>query len=127
MSSASMAVIIIILFLFPIFMYVLYIIHVRALEQVAQGWSAAYEVSREVRHLLTTRVTTLENRLMSHSWGEFAQLQNVPTELDKEVHAEAINRDQQRLNQEFAEARMRDSGDDLEGEGHYQFEGPTVG
>lgn len=43
-------------------------------------------LQRSVVH--QTRISELENRVMAHTWGEYAQLQtNVPDHTDKAVHA----------------------------------------
>lgn len=54
-----------------------------AIENVGRGHQEALQVNKEIRYLLTARVTTLENRLQSSNWQEFATLQQVPAETEK--------------------------------------------
>ena len=129
MSANSLVVLIAILFLFPVVMYAIYTVHENALKKVEAGWRASEDANREVRDLLIARVSTLENRLMTHHWQDFAQIQQVPTELDKEVFAEGARHEYRSIADQFQDARIRDLGDDLEGEDERftNFEGPTVG
>lgn len=65
-----------------------------AMQQISNGYDEAIRVNRETRYLLTARVTTLENRLQTSNWQEFATLQQVPAETEKvgwseQVEAEA--------------------------------------
>jgi hypothetical protein len=94
--------------------------------QAERGWLKASEAETRVREVLVARVTTLENRLMSHHWQDFANLQMVPDETAKAQWA-AQQRDPESYGiqpEEMEAARMRSDGSDLEGE---VFEGPTIG
>jgi hypothetical protein len=72
-----------------------------------------------------TYTTELQNRLLAHTWGEFAQLQEVPSHTAQTVTAlnsfgeartEAAYGESQ---EDIVDAFLRDNGIDLEG--------PTVG
>lgn len=97
-----------------------------------RGWERAAEAERSIRESQTARITTLENRLFSHSWGEFASLQSVPDETAKAAWAEREHAASVRFPESFGltedevnEERFRSEGSDLEGS--EVFEGPTVG
>lgn len=128
MEIIAVVALVISLLLVPGLAWVFYLIHLRTVYHVEQGWINSNETNKEVRNLLAARVSTLENRVMSNNWGEFANLQSVPTELDKGVHADSIRHEEERLVREAMNGRIAYQGDDLEGESDYEtFEGPTVG
>lgn len=94
--------------------------------QLAKAWSKSSEVERETREHHIARITTLENRLASNSWDEFAGLQSVPDELAKAAWAESQHRNFSfgETPQDLVASRATSDGADLEGE---SFEGPTIG
>lgn len=90
-----------------------------------EGWVSSSQSMRNLIDLQAARITTLENRLLAKTWGEFSNLQNVPGELDKASWAE-------RERMEFGYGASREemlqsegvsNGEDLEGVDI----GPTIG
>lgn len=108
-----------------------------SLEQVGnayrEGYDKALQVNREVRYLFTARVTTLENRLQTSNWQEFATLQQVPAETEKVGWSEQVEADTEARGV-YTPAQLEhlrqiiEQGSDLEGvEFPEDMEGTTIG
>lgn len=92
-----------------------------------KGWEAAHEAEASLRAHMVARITTLENRLLSHSWQDFANLQLVPDETAKASWNPTEPRTPESFGvrpEEMAASQARNQGADLEPEA---FEGPTIG
>jgi len=88
-----------------------------------RGWSAHYQLTKDTLEYQSSRIATLENKLMSHSWHDFANLQEVPDDLAKVTNI-GVARTNSELTQELYRQQAVLDGEDLEGE---TFEGPTLG
>ncbi len=104
------------------------VVSVTLTRQAARGWQQASESERHVRELLIARVTTLENRLMTHTWQDFTSVQHSPDETAKIAWAESQFREQPvsvgHRPEDRVATQVRSDGSDLEGD---IFEGPTLG
>lgn len=93
------------------------------------SWSYNSSNERQIRNLLVARISTLENKLLSHNWEVYSNMQYIPDEIAKASWAERQDAERSTFaNGETLEDRIRyqseQSGSDLEG---MAFEGPIVG
>lgn len=105
---------------------VVLLVSVTCLQLVDKSREHVSKVEEETRRLLTARVTTLENRLLSHSWTDYANLQHTPNELNLS-DTEGDGRTPEsygELYEDRVETWLRNQGADLEGD---TVQGPVVG
>ena len=89
-----------------------------------RGWVAHYNQMVNLHDHSVARISTLENKLIAHTWQEYANLQEVADEGAKVTQLN-IAKDQSEFDRaEWQRQQQVLDGEDLEGE---LFEGPTLG
>jgi len=115
----------VLLFIVTVILLVFSFLVIRVSSAYAErGWVAYYNVMTKMQETSSLRISTLENKLMSHSWQEFANLQEVPDESAKVTQLDIARNHSELDRAEWIRSQQALDGDDLEGE---IFEGPTLG